>query len=162
MIGHPMVVLCDNTNDTHLAKALYSALTAAHGSTIQVFMYHSQSESLAVLLPTPGPSVAQATRQWVNSWWSDADTGQYESPARYLALFGIIIPEDEWAGWSTSCPYCGSRDVLDIVSGGFHATGIALTTDGFCVGEAKTFDTQDIRVQCAACQQVFPLDAVAL
>ena len=156
----PRIVLCDNDKD--LSERLIFALREAHGTTARVFVRDSKTETLVVLLPGDGPSLAEALRDWVQDWWSDGDNDQYGSPEQYLAGFGVVIPTSEWAGWSTSCPYCGTDDQLSVVSGTFEAMGMPLSADGFSTADAQSFNTDEVQIACGACQREFSIDEVAL
>jgi len=69
--------------------------------------------------------------------------------------------EDEYASFSTVCPYCKKEGQLYVVH--FTAnTAIHLSKDGFAVTDSKFFDTTDEVVHCKACDKEFSLAEVTL
>ena len=86
----PVVIPCDN--DKGLANHLIAALTSFSNTTARVFVLYNvtSAETVVALLPTPGPSLAAALRDWVIDWWSDDDTEEYGSPKDYLQDFTIV------------------------------------------------------------------------
>ena len=89
----PQIIVCDGDKD--LASLLLTALTSVQGHPCEVFVKFNGTEQIVILLPTPGPSLAAALRDWVYSWWSDGDAATYGTPESYCATFGVIIPTGE-------------------------------------------------------------------
>ena len=159
----PTIIVCDHEKD--LAERLLAALRDAHGTRPRIFVkdHATRPETLVVLLPHGGPSLAAALRDWVDTWWSDEDDATYGAPNHYLAGFDVWIPEPGvCAPFSPSCPYCGARDALMVRAGSFMAAEMSLTPHGFAVTDAQAFDTAQEQVQCEACSTVFTLDEVRL
>jgi uncharacterized protein YbaR (Trm112 family) len=59
--------------------------------------------------------------------------------------------------YNTTCPYCGEKNRLEVVSGTFSAIGMRLSEDGFSFIDARQIDTEDEKVRCQACNRTFPL-----
>lgn len=156
------VILCDN--DKELDKRLLAALREAHGQAVEVFVldHDRTGEAVVVLLPEDGPSLAAVLRDWVQDWWSDGDEEDFGTPERYIRGLGVAVKSDDYATFSTSCPYCGVEDHLEVVSGQFNAMGIELTSDGFAFADAKNVHTKDEQIRCDACQRTFPLAKIFL
>ena len=155
----PQIIVCEN--DKNLASLLLTALASVQGHPCEVFVKSNGTEQIVILLPTPGPSLAAALRDWVHSWWSDGDAATYGTPESYCATFGVIIPTDKFASFSPSCPYCGA-DTLYMTSGTFQAMGLLLNADGFAFDDADNVQTADEQVTCSACERTFSLQAVLL
>lgn len=89
----PVVILCDNGLITHkgLADDLVAALTVFSNTTARVFVLYNatSSETVVALLPTSGPSLDVALRDWVEVWWEDEDAEEYGSLEEYLQGFKI-------------------------------------------------------------------------
>ena len=66
------------------------------------------------------------------------------------------------SSYSRRCPYCGTEDELDVISGIFLSHGMPLTSAGFFLGDAKQCDTSDERVKCRKCLRIFDLSQVTL
>ena len=160
-ISEPMIILVDNEKD--LASRMLTALRAVDGTTPRIFVKdHAASDTVVVLLPPGGPSLAAALRDWVAEWWSDGDADTYGSPAKYLAGFGVVIEGNDDATFSPSCPYCGAADTLTVVHGTFSAVGIAVLADGFAFDDAQSLHTEDETIACSACQRTFSADDIRL
>ncbi len=67
---------------------------------------------------------------------------------------------DTDAEFSTTCPSCHVTDQLEVVSGTFSTIGMRLESDGFSFCDARQCDTDEVTVQCLACQVRFPLSQV--
>ncbi|POB12164.1 hypothetical protein [Sulfobacillus sp. hq2] len=158
----PAVILCDG--DTFEADRLLAALRDAAGTQPRLFVkdHATLPETLVVLLPPDGPSLAAVLRDWVRTWWSDADAARSGTPEQYLAGFGVVLDPDPYATFSTSCPYCGADGTLSVVSGVFATQGVAVHADGFALDTAAVLHTADEMVACAACQRTFAAADIAL
>jgi hypothetical protein len=161
-ILEPLVIVCDHSKDD--ADLLMGILRAFSNTTARVFVrdHATSSETVVALLPTSGPSLAAALRDWVIDWWSDDDTEEYGSPAAYLRGFGITLPDTEDGTFSTSCPFCGAEDALFVAGGTFHAMGMRLEANGFAFAEAQNVQTEDVQITCEACGQMFSADEILL
>lgn len=157
----PTVLSLDG--DPNPTALLLSALADYPGEPVELFVRpHAQTgETLVVILPTTGPSLAAALRDWADSWWEADDTARWGSRSAYLAGFGVQVPDDDSAAFSPTCPYCGASD-LAVSAGTFVATGMVLTAEGFSPLDANILDTEDERVACNTCGRTFPLDRVTL
>jgi len=109
---------------------------------------------------------------------ADINNGGMESQVRWLhdtaemtwgeirELLGIKeqtnqTKEEEFASFSTVCPYCKKNGQLEVV--GFSAvTCIPLSKDGFATTQAEFFETSEEVVHCTACDKKFPLSEVTL
>lgn len=122
-------------------------------------------ETLVIILPTEGPSLAAALFAWVESWWDGAAEDRlreaFGSPEVYLLGFGVVVPEDPNATFSPSCPYCGD-EALDVVSATFYADGMPLGIYGFSPLDVSSFDTDDVTVACRSCRRRFSVERVTL
>ena len=156
------IVVCNNDQD--LANTLLHALRQAHGTVTRVFVreHDARGETLVALLPSDGPSLAAALRDWVYEWWSDEDTEKLGTPERYLQGFGVMIEPGDFTSFSTSCPYCGVDGALDVVSGNFQAWGISINADGFAFADAQMMQTDNEMVECYACHRTFSTDEIRL
>ena len=161
-ILEPLVIVCDHSKDD--ADLLMGILRVFSNTTTRVFVrdHATLSETVVALLPTPGPSLAAALRDWVEDWWSDEDTEEYGSPATYLRGFGITLPDTEDTTFSTSCPFCGAEDALFVVGGTFHAMGMRIEVNGFAFDEAQNVQTEDEHIICEACGRTFSADEILL
>ncbi len=141
MIDSPQIVVCDDDQD--LAKTLLNALRQAHGTVTRVFVrdHDACGETLIAMLPSEGPSLATALRDWVNEWGSEGDEGTYGSPEAYLRGFGVVIDPGEFTSFPTFCPYCGVDGARDLVSGEFQAMGSPINADGFAFADAPMMQT---------------------
>lgn len=69
--------------------------------------------------------------------------------------------KDEFASFSTVCPYCKEDGSLMVIR--FTAmTAIPLTSDGFSTEDARSIDTEDEIVLCEECKKEFSLSEVTL
>lgn len=160
-MDQPYIVLCDDDN---LADRLISALRDAHGTQVQVFVrdHHETGETVLVLLPENGPSLAAALRDWVDGWWSDPDAAKFGSPENYLRGMDVVVEPGDYTTFTTSCPFCGVNDQLSVVGGTFQAMGISIAHDGFAFADAQMMQTEDEEVRCDACGSTFSMDAIRL
>jgi len=151
------------TGDPHPTGLLLSALADYVGEPVEVFVrtHADTGETIVAMVPTQGPSLARALRDWADAWWEDDDTARWGSIPAYLAGFGVAVPEDELASFSPSCPYCGADDLF-VQQAVVRATGMAVTAYGFSSLDADTLDTEDEQVACNTCGRTFPLDRVTL
>jgi hypothetical protein len=65
--------------------------------------------------------------------------------------------------YTLACPLCGAppdEANLEVVAGRFVCTKMRVHSDGFCFEDAKNCDTSDEIVECAACEQTFPLTGI--
>ena len=161
-INKPLVLI--NDHDKDLAALLMDGLRQMHGQRVEVFtLDHAQlGETVMVLLPENGPSLAAALRDWVDAWWSEGDEATYGTPEAYLRGFGVVIEPGEYTSFSTSCPYCGQADELEMVGGTFQTLGVPITAAGFALADASMMQTEDEIVLCNACQRSFSADAILL
>lgn len=158
----PLVLI--NEHDKDLAALLMDGLRRMHGQRVEVFTltHTSLGETVVVLLPEDGPSLASALRDWVDAWWSEGDEDTYGSPETYLRGFGVVIEPGDYTSFSTSCPYCGHADELEVVGGTFQTLGVPITAAGFDFADASMMQTEDEIVLCNACQRSFPAAAIQL
>lgn len=158
----PRIVLCDD--DKHAADSLLGALRDTDGYPVRIHVkrHDITNETVVVLLPSNGPSLAAALRDWVETWWDDEDEARHLSVEKYLQGFGIVIEPSDFAACVTSCPYCNARDTMYVIAGTFSTMGMALNYDGFAFGDADSVDTDDLEVECEACHRVFPYAEVML
>lgn len=158
----PMIVVIDHERD--LTDRLFLALRAVDGTTPRIFVkdHATCSDTVVVLLPPGGPSLAAALRDWVADWWSDGDDDEYGTPEQYLAGFGVVIDAGDYGTFSTSCPYCGAEDTLTVASGTFSAMGLGVQADGFAFDDAQSLQTEDEQIFCSSCQRTFSADDIRL
>jgi hypothetical protein len=143
------------TGDPNPTELLLTALSDYLGVPVEIFVrtHAHTGETIVVILPTEGPSLAAALLAWAENWW-DADAEErFGSPDTYLLGYGVVVPENDHATYSPSCPYCG-EDALFVVSATFSADGIPL--------DASSFETESVTVACHACQRRFPSERVTL
>ena len=88
-ILEPLVIVCDHSKDD--ADLLMGILRAFSNTTARVFVrdHATSSETVVALLPTSGPSLDVALRDWVEVWWEDEDAEEYGSLEEYLQGFKI-------------------------------------------------------------------------
>lgn len=151
------------TGDPNPTELLLSALADYLGEPVEVFVrtHDNTGETIVAIVPTHGPSLAAALRNWAKDWWDDDDTARRGSISAYLAGFGVAVSENDFASFSLSCPYCGANDLF-VAQAVVRATGMPLTADGFSFQDAQSCDTTDEQVVCHACKRTFPLDRVTL
>lgn len=151
------------TGDPDPFELVMTTLPEYLGEPVELFVRtHAQTgETIIVILPTHGQSLVAALRDWAENWWENNDTARFGSIAAYLAGFGVVVPDDELASFSPSCPYCGAEDLF-VQKAVVRATGMALTADGFSSVDADALDTEDEWVVCNTCMRTFPLDRVTL
>ncbi len=158
----PMIVVSDDTNQ--VGDLLLAAMRQADGHAVRIHVkdHDITNETLVALLPQPGPSLAAALRNWVDTWWDDEDAVRHLSIEKYLQGFGVVMEPSDFAACVTSCPYCNARHTMYVVGGTFSAMGMALNYDGFAFSDASGVDTDDLEVECEACHRVFPYAEVML
>lgn len=151
------------TNDPDPYALIMAALPSYLGVPVELFVrtHAHTGETLIVILPTEGPSLASALLAWAENRWDEDAEERFGSPEAYLLGFGVIVAEDDNATYSPSCPYCG-EDALSVVSATFYADGIPLDVYGFSPLDASSFETENVTVVCHACQRRFPIERVTL
>ena len=161
-ISESTIILVDNEKD--LASRLLAVLRTFHGTTPRIFVkdHATASDTVVVLLPPGGPSLAATLRDWVADWWSEGDDDEYGTPEQYLAGFGVVIDAGDYRTFSTSCPYCGAEDTLTVVTGTFSAMGLGVQADGFAFDDAQSLQTEDEQIFCSGCQRTFSADDIRL
>lgn len=158
----PLIVVSDDTNQ--FGDVLLAAVREADGHAVRIHVkrHDITNETVVALLPQPGPSLAAALRDWVGTWWDDENAARHLTIEKYLQGFGILIEPSDFAACVTSCPYCNARHTMYVVGGTFSAMGMALSYDGFSFGDASSVDTDDLEVECEACDRIFPYAEVML
>lgn len=161
MIDKPMIVVVDDPADA--GGLVIHGLRQMHGQRVEVFAldHEGTRETVLVLLPENGPSLAAALRDWVAEWWSDGDEDTYGTPETYLRGLGVVIEPGDYTSFATSCPYCGGDDGLKVVGGTFR-TAIPISADGFAFLDANALETEDEEVRCDVCGRTFSADAIRL
>lgn len=82
------------TGDPNPTALLLSALADYLGEPVEVFArtHDDTGETIVAIVPTHGPSLAAALRDWAENWWEDDDTERFGSIPAYLAGFGVVFP----------------------------------------------------------------------
>lgn len=61
-----------------------------------------------------------------------------------------------------TCPECGVKGSLEVVSATCYLKGVALESDGFVIRSAKDISTEAESIKCKECETEFDLDDLTI
>ena len=156
----PAVVLVDNEKD--VAKRLLAALREMEGKSVRIVVrdHHTVDDTLVVMLPEGGPSLAKALQEWVHEWWSEGDDETFGSQTAYLQGFGVSVQNGSFV--STSCPYCGTDGHLSGIRATVNVTDMPVDRYGVKWDPGTVKSVENLIIQCRACRREFPITELAL